>query len=840
VDIFKLPVTDPVAVFALLAVILLVVPLLFKKFKIPAMVGLILTGAVIGPKGFNLLGFDSGMQLLSTVGLLYIMFIAGLEIDLNQFMNQRLKALVFGILIFGIAMSGGIGIGYMIPHPEKADQFLFCILIGALMSSQTLLTYPLVSRLGLSKNLAVTVSIGATLLTDILALIVLAVVAKIHSGEAQTFYWIRLVLGFACLAAVSIYVLPRAGRWFYRNLSSDDTAEYLFLFFSLLIVSTISKLAGLEPIIGAFLAGLSLNSLVPDQSRLMNRVQFVGNTLFIPIFLISVGMLVDFGIFLTGANEWIVISLMITVALGTKFIASHLTGFFFKFTREQSWLMFGMVVNKAGVTIATAIVGYNIGLFGQDVLNGAIVIILVTCLIGPWITEKYGRSYALTLSTSPENRTISNQSQRIMVPLSNPTTSRLLMDIAFMIRDKKLGLPIYPVSIAIDGPGVKDDVARIEKMLSQMIVHAAAADIPVHPETRIDTDISSCVSRTAVEIQASCIIIGWKGDDPLPKLIFGQVLDRLLEQTSELVMVCKIEQPVNTFQKIIIVIPPMSHRQSGFEEAIFTAKTLSTQSGLRTTVYASTFDMDKTSSLLGSMKTSSSVAFVTVEVWSDIFSIIGKDVGDNDLVVLLSCRQGSLAWQPGLDQLPKHFIRHFPRTSLIVAYPSESRNIYGRYSISNTDPMSSTVGKLMSPDRMVFGLEYENPEKAVKIILSNFLKGRSSDPESTASMLADELLPTALEIIEGTVLLHVHCENTDEPTVLLGTCSTGIPFSGIDNPAKSIFILLSPASDNPEEHLQILSDIARFALSMKNSDILHKAKNLPELETLLMIHKSMT
>ncbi|MFA6569305.1 MAG: cation:proton antiporter, partial [Victivallales bacterium] len=373
-DIFKLPVTEPVAVFALLAVILLFVPLLFKKFKIPAMVGLILTGAAIGPKSFNLLGFDSGMQLLSTVGLLYIMFIAGLEIDLNQFMNQRFKALVFGILIFGTAMAGGIGIGYMIPHPEKTDQFLFCVLIGALMSSQTLLTYPLVSRLGLSKNLAVTVSIGATLLTDILALIVLSVVAKIHSGEAQAFYWIRLVLGFACLAAVSIYVLPRAGRWFYRNLSSDDTAEYLFLFFSLLIVSTISKLAGLEPIIGAFLAGLSLNSLVPDQSRLMNRVQFVGHTLFIPIFLISVGMLVDYRIFLTGVNEWIVISLMIAVAVAAKFTASHLTGFFFKFTREQSWLMFGMVVNKAGVTLATAIVGYNIGLFGQDVLNGAIVI----------------------------------------------------------------------------------------------------------------------------------------------------------------------------------------------------------------------------------------------------------------------------------------------------------------------------------------------------------------------------------------------------------------------------------------------------------------------------------
>jgi mannitol/fructose-specific phosphotransferase system IIA component (Ntr-type) len=205
--------------------------------------------------------------------------------------------------------------------------------------------------------------------------------------------------------------------------------------------------------------------------------------------------------------------------------------------------------------------------------------------------------------------------------------------------------------------------------------------------------------------------------------------------------------------------------------------------------------------------------------------------------MLLSCRQGSLAWQPGLDQLPKHFIRHFPKTSLIVAYPSESRNTYGRYSGDNTELISSSIMELMSPDRIVFGLEYENPEKAVFKILMNFLKSRSSDPESTASMLAEELLPSTLEIIEGTVLLHVHCENTDEPTILLGISNSGISFTGVDNSAKSIFILLSPSSDNPEKHLQILSDIARFALSMKNNDILHKAKSLPDLQSLLQAFK---
>lgn len=825
---------EPVSVFALLAVILLVIPLLSRKFKIPAMVGLILTGAAIGPKCLNLLDFNSGMKLLSSVGLLYIMFIAGLEIDLNQFLRQRSKALIYGFLIFGIAMAGGIAIGHIIPHPENANPTLFCILMGALMSSQTLLTYPLASRLGLAKNLCVTVSIGATLLTDILALVVLAVVANINNGEAQTIYWIRLGGGFICLAALSIYILPRIGRWFYRHVSSDDIAEYLFLFFSLLFVSAISKLAGLEPIIGAFLAGLSLNSLVPDQSRLMNRVQFVGNTLFIPIFLISVGMLIDYNVFLSGINAWFVIILMLAIAVGAKLAASFISGLLFKFSKEQYMLMFGMVVNKAGVTIATAIVGYNIGLFGQDVLNGAIVIIFMTCIIGPWITEIYGRKYALNLMSAPEQKHHHNHNQRILVPLSNPTTSRHLLDIAFMIRIRKLGQPVYPVSVAMDGPGVKEDVSRIEKMLSQAVIHAAAADVPVHPETRIDTDIASCVSRTAIEIHASCIIIGWDGAVTLPKLIFGQVLDRLLEETSELILVCKIEQPVNTFGKMLIVIPPMSQKQSGFEEAISTAKTFSTQSGLKTTVFVSAFDLPQTADFFEIDRTSSSNKLIPVESWSGILSLIEQHIKENDLVFILSCRHESLAWQPALDHLPKHFIKKFPETSVIIAYPSEIGDYTERASASELSFLSPCLKKLIGPERTLFGIEKESAEKAVEKILTNFLSASTEDPESMAEELTAKLMPTVLEITDATVLLHVHCENMEDASVLLGTSDGGIIFEGIENPTKTILVLLSPASDSPENHLKNLSDIARFVLALKNTDSLGKMKSLSELEEAIM------
>ncbi len=825
----NLPIKDPVAVFALLAVILLFVPLVFRKFRIPGMVGLILTGVVIGPKGFNLLGFENGMQLLSTVGLLYIMFIAGLEIDLNQFLNQRSKTIILGLLIFLISMTSGFLGGKLLSRPDTASPVLFCVLFGALLSSQTLLSYPIVSRLGLSKNIVTSVAVGATFLTDMLALLVLVGVANISDNPSHSVHWFRLFTGFIILTLVSVIILPRIGKWFYRT-SKDDNADYLFLFFCLLALSSIAKITGLEPVIGAFLAGISLNTLVPDQSRLMNRVHFIGNTLFIPVFLVSVGMLVDINAFMSGIETWKTISIMLVLILVSKFIASYVAGFFFKYDLNQIMISFGLTSSSAAVILATTFVGIRLGIFSQDIINATVAVIFATCIIGPWITEHFGRRYALALSSSTETMNTSDKKQKLLVPLSNPTTSAHLMDIAFMIRDKKSGNPIYPVSIAIDGPGVKEDVTRIEKMLSQTIIHAAAADVPVHPETRIDTDIAACVSRTAIEIQASCIIIGWKGEVLIPKLIFGQILDRLLEQTSELLLVCKIEQPVNTFHKIIVVIPPMSQRQGGFDEAILTIKTLSLQSGLKTTVYVSSFDIQKATTLFDPSKTSSSITLTTVESWSDIFSILGHTVGDNDLVILLSCRQWSMAWQPALDKLPKYFTKNFPNTSLIVVYPSETRDTVG-YQETQSSSMTSPLRKLMSIERTVFGIEYMNSEKAVEKILVNFLRGRVSRPENTASMLCSELLPTALEIIDGMILMHVHCENIDEPTILLGTSSGGISFQNIDDHAKAIFILLSPASDNPENHLQTLSDIARFALSLKNSDIINKAKNLSEFES---------
>lgn len=832
----ELPFRDPVAVFALLAVLLLVVPLLARKLRIPAMVGLILAGAAVGPRGTGLLESSAGLDLLARAGLLYIMFVAGLEIDLQQFRKQRGQAVFYGLLIFGFAMVGGAVISNFIFCPAPDHGLLFALLMGALMASQTLLTYPVVSRLGLAKHAVVAVTAGATVLTDVLALVVLAVVAHLKGGEIRPEYWLRLGVGLCLFAVIVVHLLPRLGRWFYRNHAGSDTTDYLFLFASLLFAALMAKGAGLEPIVGAFLAGLALNPLVPEQSRLMNRVQFIGSALFIPVFLISVGMLMDVRVFITGWRGWGTIGLMLAVAVGAKFLASWIAGRMGGRSRDQWLLMFGMVVNKAGVTLATAAIGFQIGLFDQNVFNGAIVLLLATCLLGPWITESCGRRVALQLAADAVQKGAAPP-QRILVPLANPATAGVLMDIAFLVRDRKSGQPLFPISVVLDGPDAQADIAHMEKTLSQAVVHALAADVPVQPETRVDADVAAGLARAARELRANTMIIGWNGGAALPRVVFGRVLDRVLAQTAGLVLVCKIGQPVNTFQRLVLVVPPLTPRLSGFEDAVQAAGNLAAQAGAGLLVAAAGRDLAEVMpavSFSARGRGRAAPERLELDSWSGLWRTLETAIRENDLVLLLSCRSGSLAWQPGLDRLPRRFIRQFPQTSLIVAYPAESAPDAAAVAAGES---AAAPAVLLQPERTLFlGSGRVEAHEGVERLVEHYLQSVDGDSEGVSEkawVLAEALLESGLEITPGTLLLHVHCDNLEEPVVLLGISGAGMTFPDVAAPVHAVLLLLSPNDRPPEEHLRMLSEIARLVMAAPHPDRIRQARTLADLRAAL-------
>ncbi len=818
------PLKDPLEVLALLVLLMLLVPRLCRRFRLPPIVGLILAGVLLGPHGLKIMGETDGLRLLSTTGLLYIMFLAGLEIDLNQVRKRPQSALVFGGFTFFIPWMAGIVLGrYFFEF-----SWLASVLLGSLFSSHTLIPYPVVSRLGLSRDPAVNATVGGTILTDTMALLVLAVAARIHGGEMTVLYGFELALGAGILIALSIYLLPRFGRWFYRNLPiGEDTAEFLFLFANLLVFSVLAHLAGLEPIIGAFLAGMSLNPLVPQESRLMNRAHFVGDAIFIPIFLISVGMIVDLRALLFRGLGWQVAVGMTIAVLATKFLAAQATRRVFKYDRDQTWVVFGLSVNQAAATLAAVMVGHRIGLLNDAVLNGTILMILVTCLVGPWITEVYARRYALGLSRT---RSPSGPgSQRIMMTLTRPDDVVGLMDLTTLIRDPESAHPVYPLSVAIEGPGVNEQLATFEKLLGQSVLLAAATDIPIRAETRIDTNEAIGVDRAVRELRVSCLLAAWDGKAG-GHVIFGRILDRILCQVRKMIIVPYLQQPLNTFQRVVAVFPPLCDRLPGFDEALQVLRNLLKQANLNLLVVCPGEDLDDLKSALQPLPPDS--RFVALDSASRQWAVLDRELQGNDLLTPFSCRPDSLAWQPGLDRLPQRLRSRFPKASLLFVYPSETAP-----SIDAEDPEAGATAsqsrQVLSRERFFPGLQAKSGEAAIREQLGRYFETLNLPLQKRIDSLTSQLLPSALEIQPGMTILHIHCQLTDEPLVLLGTSLDGVAFPEIANPCHAIFLLLSPEDARPEEHLKALGELAHLAMRLPGADKMATVESFENLQALL-------
>ena len=286
---FELPLKSPVLVFSLILLIILLSPILMRKLNIPGIIGLIISGVIVGPHGLNLLAKNSAIELFSTIGLLYIMFIAGLELDLNEFKANKNKSLLFGFFTFTIPLA----IGFPVVYYFLDYNFNASFLTASMFATHTLVAYPIVSRLGVSKNQAVAITVGGTILTDTAVLIILAVVMENSKGSLNQEFWIRLAISLAIFSVIMFLLIPRIAKWFFRKLESEKHSHYIFVLSVVFFAAFLAELAGIEAIIGAFVAGLALNKLIPHSSALMNRIEFIGNSLFIPFFLISVGMLVD-------------------------------------------------------------------------------------------------------------------------------------------------------------------------------------------------------------------------------------------------------------------------------------------------------------------------------------------------------------------------------------------------------------------------------------------------------------------------------------------------------------------------------------------------------------------
>lgn len=663
-ELFAFPLQNPVVIFALVLVIILLSPIILRRLRIPGIIGLILAGVIIGPNGLNILERDSSIVLFGTVGLLYIMFLAGLEIDMIQFKRSRYKSLLFGLLTFSIPQTIGTLIGYYYLN----FSLLSSILLASMFASHTLLTYPIVSKLGINRIEAVTVAIGGTLITDTLALFLLSVIVQIHKESITPGFWAGVVFATTIFAVLIFWGIPKLARWFFKVFAREGYSHFLFVLSLVFVSAFLAQLAYLEAIIGAFLAGISLNRLIPGNSSLMNRIEFVGNTLFIPFFLIGTGMIVDLRVFLNSTESIKVALVMIVVATTTKWLAAFFTQKILGYNAAQRQIIFGLSNSQAAATLAAITIGYEIGLLNENVLNGTILMILVTCLIASFATEASGRKLALELNNHPDE--FPEKPERILVPVSNPQNIDKLIDLAMLIRDPKLQDPIYALTIVKDAVSADKQIAACKMALGESIKHATAAEANLQLVTRIDINISGAIVRAMHELQITTSIIGWNAKMTTQEKIFGGVFDNILHDSTQTLMVCKILSPLNTLQKINLFIPVHAHYEKGFMQWLKLIKTLCSQAGARLEVNADKETSKYLKKGLSMLQPQIAVSYIETNAPPDI-ARLSKSLLSNVLYVFVSTRRTSISYHQYLDEIPYELSKYFEAASFIVLYPEQ-------------------------------------------------------------------------------------------------------------------------------------------------------------------------
>ncbi|HNC65021.1 MAG TPA: cation:proton antiporter, partial [Chitinophagales bacterium] len=532
---FTLPLQNPILVFSLILFIILLSPILLRKLNIPGIIGLIIAGVVIGPHGFFILEKNSAIELFSTIGLLYIMFIAGLELDLNEFKANRNKSLLFGFFTFIIPISIGFPVCYYVLGYDFNTSFL----TASMFATHTLVAYPIVSKLGVSKNQAVAITVGGTLLTDTAVLIILAVIMENSQGTLTQEFWIRLGISLAIFSAIIFLVIPRIAKWFFEKLESEKHSHYIFVLSVVFFAAFLAEVAGIEPIIGAFMAGLALNKLIPHSSALMNRIEFIGNSLFIPFFLISVGMLVDIRVILSGPMALIVAGTLTMVAIFSKWLAAFFTRLIFKYSKAQGQLIFGLSSAHAAATLAIILVGYQAGILDENILNGTIILILITCIVASFATEKAAKTIIVESESDVSElvKSAEIQNEHILFPIVSATNIEKVLEFLILIKDKKSVHPISVLSVVSNDAEAEINILKSKNKLEEYVRQASAFEAKVNIITTIDHNPSSGISRIAREIMADIIMLGWPRQNGFVDKIFGKKIDNLFRSSDKTIFV---------------------------------------------------------------------------------------------------------------------------------------------------------------------------------------------------------------------------------------------------------------------------------------------------------------
>ncbi len=652
----------PVFTFTLLLFIILFVPVLFRKIRIPAIIGLILSGIVIGGKGLNLLANPDSIKMFSTVGLLYLMFLAGLEIDLHDFQKNRNKSLVFGAATFFVPLIVGLVVCYYILDFSP----LASLLIASIMSTHTLLSYPIATKLDIIKTEPLMLAIGGTIITDTAVLLLLSVITAAAKGELDWHFWLRMSLNLTGFLLIVLGILPRLSRWFFRNLRSESGSQYVFVLAVLFLCSLLAEIAGLEAIIGAFFAGLVMSSIIPHHSPLMNRVMFIGDTVFIPFFIIGVGMLVDVHVLFSGFTILYISAVLIAVALFTKFVAAWIVQKTYKYNTVERNVIFGMSSSHAAATFAVLMVGLRLEIINEDILNVGVLLVLVSCIVSSLVTQSEGKKLAIMeRERLPQ---MGDMHERILVPISNPATIQYLIDFALIIRDSKSTEPIYPLTVISSETQAKEIMMNNSRILEKTVKEAAASEVTIRPVSRIDLNVANGIAKAAAEILITKVILGWNGNKNTASYFFGTILDNLLAQTDQTVCVLRQDHPLDLMKRIVVVTPENAELEIGFHKWIVVVKRIYKQFNKNVLFLGTKTTLEKIKEDLKLGKIQVNAEYAEFDNWRNYRIMVNED----DFAIVVSARKSTLSYNNYLEKIPAMLARNYEKSNFVIVYPEQA------------------------------------------------------------------------------------------------------------------------------------------------------------------------
>lgn len=667
---FSLPFKDPVLILFLIFLIILISNLFVRKLPIPNIIVLIVSGIIIGPNGLNLIERNLALSLYSIMGLLFIMFIAGLELDLNEFIENKYNSILFGILTFIIPLIFSFSVFYFVFDYS----FLASLLVSSMVSTHTLVSYPIVSRLGLSKHKVVPIALGGTILTDTLALLAFSLIIKVHEEKINLSYIITFTIALIIYVFFMINMIPKFIRKILGVIESEKYSEFIFILFVVFLSAFLSIVAGLEPIIGAFIAGLILNKFVPNSSILMNRIEFIGNAIFIPFFMISVGMIVDLKLFFQDYETLTIIVSLSLIALFTKWLAAYIYQKIKKISYINMQLLFGLTSSHAAATVVIILIGYEAGIVDKSILNATVLLILISCIFSAIVTEKSAKKIVIEEKKNLEKEQMLQPQtkpvhfdEKILVTIANIENIEKLLEFSIYIKEHDSKNSIAILSIVLDHKYSEKRVLNLKHELERHVANVEVKNSSIDTIVTVDYNVPKGITRVCKEIMANILILGWPKDEGYLEKILGEKLQSILENTNKTIFICYFHKPLPVHKNIIIMIPPFSEHEQGFFIWFNKIINLSKQLNLPIKIYCNLETKNYIETYINNLKFIQNIIFIVFNDWEEYLKIASEDSEEN-LLVFISSRKGRISYLSYFDnQISK--LEHLK--SRILIYPEQ-------------------------------------------------------------------------------------------------------------------------------------------------------------------------